>query len=83
MADSFSTAVLAIYIILAIPVLYLVVKHRRHGLLGWLMLFVFCTIRVIGSGTQMKNPSSSAGSIISSIGLSPLLLATAGILHEA
>ncbi|ORY61459.1 uncharacterized protein BCR38DRAFT_411332 [Pseudomassariella vexata] len=85
MADSLSTATLAIYVILAIPVLYLLVKHGKHGkhgFLGWLFLFLFCTIRIIGGALEMKN-SSIAASIISSVGLSPLLLATAGILHEA
>lgn len=82
MADSLSAATCAIYVILAIPVLYLLVKHGRHGLLGWLFLFFFCTLRIVSGALAIKS-SSPAASIISNVGLSPLLLATTGILHEA
>lgn len=76
--DSLLTAELAIYAALSLPVLYLVVRHSPAGLLGWLYLFAFCTLRIVGGAL-----SSSSASIISSIGLSPLLLAASGILHEA
>ncbi|KAG2420409.1 hypothetical protein HFD88_005210 [Aspergillus terreus] len=82
MTNSLSAATCAIYAILAIPVLYLLVRHGRYGLLGWLFLFFFCTLRIIG-GALAINDTSGAANIISSVGLSPLLLATAGILHEA
>ncbi|KAL4888818.1 integral membrane protein [Aspergillus ambiguus] len=82
MTNSLSAATCAIYAVLAIPVLYLLVRHRRYGLLGWLFLFLFCTLRIIGGALAVNNPSAAAN-IISSVGLSPLLLATAGILHEA
>jgi len=60
-----------------------------HGLLGWLYLFAFCTLRLVGSGLQISASKSedvdkiATAALISSIGLSPLLLATTGILHEA
>ncbi|RHZ53566.1 uncharacterized protein CDV56_103643 [Aspergillus thermomutatus] len=82
MTNSLSAATCAIYAVLAIPVLYLLVRHGRYGLLGWLYLFFFCTLRIIGGALAVKD-TSAAASIISSVGLSPLLLATAGILHEA
>lgn len=82
MIDSLSVATCAIYAVLAFPVLYLLYRHGRIGLLGWLYLFFFCTLRIIGGALAVHN-TSAAASIISSIGLSPLLLATAGILHEA
>ncbi|KAF9890657.1 hypothetical protein FE257_005788 [Aspergillus nanangensis] len=82
MINPLSAATCAIYAVLAIPVLYLLVRHRRYGLLGWLFLFLFCTIRIIG-GALAINSTSVAANIISSVGLSPLLLATSGILHEA
>jgi len=80
--NSLSTASLAIYAVLSLPVFYILVKHWRQGLLGWLFLFIFCTIRLIG-GALSLNSVSSTGSLLSSVGLSPLLLATSGILHEA
>ncbi|AEO67513.1 aa703609-746e-4304-a73b-e246a9707016 [Thermothielavioides terrestris] len=76
--DPLLTAELAIYAILALPVLYLLFRHSTAGLLGWFYLFAFCSLRIVGGALT----SSSAG-IISSIGLSPLLLAASGILHEA
>ncbi|GFF74390.1 hypothetical protein CNMCM6936_000548 [Aspergillus lentulus] len=82
MTNSLAAATCAIYAVLAIPVLYLLVRHGRYGLLGWLFLFFFCTLRIIGGALAVNNPSTAA-TIISSVGLSPLLLATAGILHEA
>ncbi|KAK4868016.1 hypothetical protein LT330_007675 [Penicillium expansum] len=82
MTNSLSAATCAIYALLAIPVLYLLVRHGRYGLLGWLFLFLFCTLRIIGGALAVKDTSITA-SIISSVGLSPLLLAAAGILHEA
>jgi hypothetical protein len=82
MTNSLSAATCAIYAVLSIPVLYLLVRHGRYGLLGWLFLFFFCTLRIIG-GALAINDTSGAANIISSVGLSPLLLATAGILHEA
>ncbi|KAK1244033.1 hypothetical protein MKX08_002171 [Trichoderma sp. CBMAI-0020] len=76
-----STAELIIYATLSIPTLYILFKHGRDGLLGWIYLFAFCSLRVIGSAMDLSG-NTSAG-IISSVGLSPLLLAASGILHEA
>ncbi|CAG8898776.1 unnamed protein product [Penicillium egyptiacum] len=82
MTNSLSAATCAIYAALAIPVLYLLVRHGRYGFLGWLFLFFFCALRTIG-GALAVNDTSATANIISSVGLSPILLATAGILHEA
>ncbi|KAJ6049465.1 uncharacterized protein N7446_007204 [Penicillium canescens] len=82
MTNALSVAELAIYIALAFPTVYLIIKHGRQGLLGWLFLLIFCTLRIIG-GALAINSSSPTANIISSVGLSPLLLATSGILHEA
>lgn len=76
-----STAELAIYATLSIPNLYILFKHGRAGLLGWAYLFAFCTLRIVGGAMDLSG-STSAG-IISSVGLSPLLLAAFGILQEA
>ncbi|RWQ92194.1 hypothetical protein C8Q69DRAFT_106389 [Paecilomyces variotii] len=81
------TAQLIIYCILALPVLYCLYSHGKPGLLGWLYLFVFCTLRIIGSGLELRqgdlDSSSSSALLVNNIGLSPLLLAAMGILHEA
>jgi hypothetical protein len=80
--NGLSAAELAIYITLSFPVLYILLKHGRAGLMGWLFLFFFCTIRLVGAAMSLNSTSATA-SIISSVGLSPILLATSGILHEA
>ncbi|KAL7896631.1 hypothetical protein HDV63DRAFT_68799 [Trichoderma sp. SZMC 28014] len=76
-----STAELIIYAALSLPTIYVLFNHGRSGLLGWLYLLAFCSLRVIGSAMDLSG-NTSAG-IISSVGLSPLLLAASGILHEA
>ncbi|BCR87616.1 uncharacterized protein ACHE_40180S [Aspergillus chevalieri] len=82
MADSLSIATCAIYAVLFFPVLYLLVRHARFGLAGWLLLLIFCIIRIVGGALEISHTGTAAG-IISSVGLSPLLLATNGILHES
>jgi hypothetical protein len=81
--DSLSVAQLAIYTTLCIPAIYVLVKHRRASILGWIFLFVFCSLRLVAGAISMNNKSNGGASIVSNIGLSPLLLATVGILHEA
>jgi len=82
-----NTAQLAIYGTLAIPNIYVLIRHGWPGLLGWAYLFAFCTLRLVGAAIQMSADNdgkvNASAAIISSIGLSPLLLATSGILHEA
>ncbi|KUI73142.1 hypothetical protein VM1G_08770 [Cytospora mali] len=77
-----SAAELVIYAILSIPVLYICVRHWPAGVLGWFYLCAFCTLRIV-AGAMSINSNSGAASIISSVGLSPLILAACGILHEA
>ncbi|GFF49216.1 hypothetical protein IFM61606_04852 [Aspergillus udagawae] len=82
MTNSLSAASYPIYAVLAMAALYLLIRHGRYGLLGWLFLLIFCILRIIG-GLVAARDTGTAANIISSVGLSPLLLATAGILHEA
>jgi len=80
-------AVLAIYILALNPVLYCLWKHGKPGILGWLPLQSFCILRIVGSILDIHNEStlstSSDSLLLANIGLSPLLLAGAGVLHEA
>ncbi|CZR51469.1 uncharacterized protein PAC_01345 [Phialocephala subalpina] len=77
-------AQLAIYAILILPTLYVLIRHSLPGLLGWLYLAAFCMLRIVGAGLALSNgPTDKTAAIISSIGLSPLLLAVSGVLHEA
>ncbi|RMJ13619.1 hypothetical protein CDV36_006727 [Fusarium kuroshium] len=84
MTDSISAAKLAIYIVFAQPALYCLFKHGKVGLLGWFYVQTFCVLRIVTGGIGLHGSNTSTGSIIlSSIGLSPLLLAASGVLHEA
>jgi hypothetical protein len=80
--------VLLVFGALAQPTLFILWRHGRHGFLGWVYLQLLCLIKVIGAVVELKaianNTTKSTGVvIINSIGLSPLLLGTLGIMHEA
>lgn len=80
-------AQLAVFAAFLLPSLYILFKHGKRGLLGWLYVHLFCVIRVVGSAMllhyESKHEISEAAMIISSLGLSPLLLSIVSILHEA
>ena len=82
-----NTAQLAIYSALSLPVIYILIRHGRPGLMGWFYLLAFCSLRVVGGGMSLSSDKSGTPSTtattISSIGLSPLLIGISGILHEA
>ncbi|KAL9099989.1 MAG: hypothetical protein Q9163_004584 [Psora crenata] len=75
-------AQLAVNAFLALTTIYVLVKHGKSGLLGWLFLLALCVLQVTGNALFLSNPSSHGGTIITNICLSPLLLAILGILHE-
>ncbi|KFY02097.1 hypothetical protein V490_00638 [Pseudogymnoascus sp. VKM F-3557] len=81
-------ASLAIYLFLLQPVTYCLWKHGKQGILGWIALHSLCVIRIVGNAVQLNayNNHSTGGIatlILQSVGLSPLILAAVGILHEA
>ncbi|KAI0475127.1 hypothetical protein GGR56DRAFT_675286 [Xylariaceae sp. FL0804] len=82
-STALAKALLALYIIFALPAAFVLVKHGFRHCLGWLYLFAFCTLKIVASALQLSDPASSSASIVSNIGLSPLLLAAAGLLHES
>ncbi|KAG0646430.1 hypothetical protein D0Z07_7622 [Hyphodiscus hymeniophilus] len=84
MVDVFAIIEVAVYIALVSPITYILLKHGRKGILGWLALQSFCFTRIIGNILVLKDgDNSTAATIINSIGLSPLLIGTIGIIHEA
>ena len=85
---SLAIAELAIYLLLAPLVVFILLKHWLAGLLGWFYLSAFIAVRIVGdcitiSDRNNKTQSSTSAAILNSIGLSPLILSTAGVLHEA
>ena len=84
MVDALAVLEVAVYIFLVNPVTYVLFKHGRKGILGWLAIQSFCFTRIIGNILVLKDgEKSTAATIVNSIGLSPLLIGTIGILHEA
>lgn len=78
-------ATLLIFVTLSVPTVYIAFRHGFRGLaiLGWGYLLVFCSLKMVGSGMQLGDNPGSGAVIVTSVGLSPLLLAVAGVLHEA
>lgn len=82
---------LVIYGILAPFTVYLLYRHGRNGLLGYFYLNAYCLIRIIADiiellpGNRDPTPGhiTTAQAVLSAVGLSPLLLALSGFLHEA
>ncbi|KAL2053451.1 hypothetical protein ABVK25_006445 [Lepraria finkii] len=85
--NSLAIATLIIYLILIQPVLYCLWKHGKRGFLGYFLLNSFCLLRIIGSAVVIHADATHTNNkntlLINSIGLSPLLLACAGVLHDA
>ena len=74
---------IVIYALLLLPAIYCLWHHGKHGIIGWAYLVAFCTLRIIGAALEIQNSRSSTAQIISAVGLSPLILAILGILHES
>ncbi|KAE8374999.1 hypothetical protein BDV26DRAFT_283817 [Aspergillus bertholletiae] len=79
MTSDLFIAQLALYAPLTLPTLYLLYSHGRHGLFAWLYLLAFCVLRVTGAAMGLNDPHNAGTQIISSIGLSPLLLSIDGM----
>lgn len=87
-SNGFAIWQLIVYIV-ALPISIWV--SACHGFLkssGWVFLSIFCIIRIISSASQLatiSSPSETAEAIsliTGLLGLSPLLLATLGILSR-
>ena len=73
---------LVIYLFLVPVILFILYRHGLPGFLGWIFLLAFSGLRLASDGLEIGNSTGSGGSIINAIGLSPLMLATSGIIHE-
>ena len=83
---SLAIAQIVIYAPLSLLTLFIAIRNLKHlSILGWGYLFVFETLQLVGAGLQLGNDSKNKNGpgIVSAIGLSALLLAALGILHEA
>lgn len=88
-SESLDIAELAIYLPLLFLTLFVVFRHGIHRQSGWIYLAIFCLIRIIGAALGIaaaKNPSNVSdlewSAILGSVGISPLLLASLGLLKR-
>lgn len=76
-----------------IPIFFLaaivVFRHGFRRQLGWIYLVIFCGVRCAGAGFRLAseaNPDNETDQewsfILQSVGLSPLLMATLGLLKR-
>jgi hypothetical protein len=80
---------LIVYIPIFLATLFIIFRHGFKRQLGWIYLTLFCLIRVVGAGfkiASVHNPTNVTdaewGAILNSVGLSPLLLASMGLLKR-
>ena len=86
--EGFKVAQLIFYAMAAPLALFCFAVHGKHGVASWLYVIAMCGLRLVGDSMAYYSLSTTgepntAANIISGIGLSPLLLAALGILHEA
>ncbi|KAJ6025034.1 hypothetical protein N7540_005831 [Penicillium herquei] len=86
--EGLELAEIVFYGLAIIPAFFCFVTHGKHGVAGWLYVILMCGLRLVGNGMAYHSLSTTghpneAAEIISGIGLSPILLAALGILHEA
>lgn len=87
--EALAIAELAVYIPLSLLDLIVVFRLGFRRQLGWVYLLAFCGVRIAGAVFEIlyaNNPDSSTDAewsgILQSIGLSPLILASFGLLKR-
>lgn len=80
---------IAVYVPIFILTVIVVIRHGFKRQLGWIYLAIFCIIRVTGAVFKIEsehNPDSKTdaewAAILQSVGLSPLLMASLGLLKR-
>lgn len=71
--------------------IYVIHKHGFKKSSGWVFLVAFCVVRIVGAAARLSTiskPNESNGAwtvslVCSALGLSPLFMATLGILSRA
>ncbi|KUJ18921.1 uncharacterized protein LY89DRAFT_582774 [Mollisia scopiformis] len=88
-SEAIAYAEICVYIPTFILTLFVVFRHGFKRQAGWIYLAIFSLIRVAGAGfkiAQSHNPTNKTdiewAAILQSVGLSPLLLASMGLLKR-
>ena len=87
--EAIDIAIIAIYIPSIVAAVFVSIRHGFVRQLGWVYLLIFCALRIAGGAVgilSVHNPKSISdaewAAILSSVGLSPLLLASMGLLQR-
>ncbi|RDW76310.1 MFS transporter [Aspergillus mulundensis] len=85
--ESLAILEVAFYALVVLPAVYCLIMHGRPGLTGWAYLLILCALRLAGNGMFLQayqdGTLSITAMVLNGIGLSPLLGAGLGVLHEA
>ncbi|KAJ5556174.1 hypothetical protein N7494_000089 [Penicillium frequentans] len=88
-AEHIAIAELVIYIPVTLLAIFVVFRHGFHKQLGWIYICIFGVIRIAGAIMEVlssKHPDNANDKewavILQSVGLSPLLLSTLGLLKR-
>jgi hypothetical protein len=87
--EAISIAELCVYVPVFFLTILIVIRHGFARQSGWIYLAIFCLIRIIGAVFKIESAThpfsrtdAEWGIIFSSVGLSPLLLASFGLLKR-
>jgi hypothetical protein len=87
--EGVSIGEIAVYSPALLIAIYLSIRHGFGRSAGWMFLIIFCLARIIGAAMQLATISSPSNislytgyAILQNIGLSPLMLATLGLLSR-
>lgn len=82
-------AEIAVYVPIFLLTIIVVVRHGFQKQLGWIYLAIFSVVRVAGAAFEIKkshDPTNKTAiewsAILQSVGLSPLLMASLGLLKR-
>jgi len=88
-AEAIAYAELIVYIPIFLLTAVIIFRHGFQKQLGWIYLTIFCIIRVAGAIFEIKREHAPTNKtdiewseILQSVGLSPLLLASMGLLKR-
>lgn len=88
--DGISILKLVVYAPYLLATIYVCCRHGFTKSSGWIFLTIFCVVRIISASSQLAtinntNPKTAytVAAVTDSIGLSPLLLASLGLISRA
>jgi len=87
--EAIAIAEICVYIPILILTVIVVVRHGFQKQLGWIYLAIFSVVRLAGAGFEIEknhHPDNKTdiewSAILQSVGLSPLLMASLGLLKR-